>query len=131
MRAVLLVAMTALALSAQPPTTARAPANAPAPELKPEDLCTLEGRVLNAAAGTPLSKATLTLMRADISPGTGSPLTNFTASTDAEGRFAMRDIEPGRYRLRANRTGFVAMDYNARSPNRSGTMLTSVARVAP
>jgi len=94
------------------------------PPLKPEDLCRLEGRVLNAATGTPLSKATLTLMRNDAGAGMTSPPTNFTTSTDAEGRFAMRDIEPGRYRLRATRTGFVGIEYNARGPNRSGTMIT-------
>src|SRR5262249_2903964 len=95
-----------------------------APESKPEDRCALEGQVLNAATGEPVKKASLILRRADPSPNTMGFPTAYTTATDSGGAFAMKDIEPGKYRLSVNRTGFVNMEYGARSPMRPGTTLT-------
>src|SRR5262249_20320261 len=105
MRVHLLLGLVAFRLVAQPP-------------LKPEDYCTLEGRVLNAATGTPLAKTTLVLMRTSISANVTALPPDFTTNTDGEGRFAMRDIEPGQYRLRASRAGFIDMEYGSRGPFR-------------
>jgi protocatechuate 3,4-dioxygenase beta subunit len=93
-----------------------------APESKPEDRCSIEGQVLNAATGELVSKANLILQHADSSRNTGFPV-SYTTATDAAGAFAMKDIEPGKYRLLVNRTGFVNGEYGARGPNRPGTTL--------
>jgi protocatechuate 3,4-dioxygenase beta subunit len=48
------------------------------------------------------------------------------ATTDASGKYSITGVEPGRYRLLAERTGFVSQQYGARSgsPNQNGTILT-------
>jgi hypothetical protein len=81
-----------------------------APVYKPEELCTVEGVVRNLVTGEPLNKARITLM--SISPREQNlPL---TSSTNTEGKFAMKAIEPGQYRLSVDRAGFVRTEYGAR-----------------
>jgi Carboxypeptidase regulatory-like domain len=102
------------------------PAQRTAPPTPTEDLCALEGQVLNAVSGEPLKKASLSLMRMDISPGEALFPNGYGATSDAQGKFAIKDIEPGKYRLVVNRNGYVAMAYGARGPGRPGTMLSLV-----
>ncbi|HEY1336600.1 MAG TPA: carboxypeptidase regulatory-like domain-containing protein [Bryobacteraceae bacterium] len=106
----------------------RAPGTAAPPaaktELKPEDLCTVEGKVFSAATGEPLHKATLTLTLAEPAQNASGPPASYTTSSGPDGAFAMKDIDPARYRLMVSRTGFVNMQYGARSPQRPGTLLT-------
>jgi carboxypeptidase family protein len=83
-----------------------------------DDHCAIEGQVLNGATGEPLKKAAVTLLTLDVR---GQPT---GAVTDADGRFAIKDISPGRYRLIAERNGFVRQTYGARAPDRPGTPLT-------
>jgi hypothetical protein len=92
-----------------------------APAYKPEELCTVEGVVRNSVTGEPLSKARITLV--SISPrGPGSPL---TTSTNLEGKFAMKAIEPGQYRLLVDRAGFVRAEFGAKpGVMAGGTTLT-------
>lgn len=92
-----------------------------APPVPPEDLCTVEGRVTNAATGEPLTKTTLLMVRAAGGGGRRQP---YSASTDAEGRFKLKDIEPGPYQFFATRNGFVRQEYGAKQPGRRGTALT-------
>jgi len=81
-----------------------------APAYKPDELCTLEGVVRNAVTGEPLKKANITLMKMDPrNPGFPS-----TTSTNPEGKFAMKAIEPGQYRLSVERAGFVRTEYGSR-----------------
>lgn len=49
--------------------------------------------------------------------------TPYTASTGEDGSFAMKDIEPGRYRLSVMRNGYVRLEYGARGPGRPGATL--------
>ena len=44
----------------------------------------------------------------------------------ASGKFAMKDIEAGKYRLNVNRNGYVSTSYGARAPGRPGTTLALV-----
>jgi hypothetical protein len=102
-----------------------------APALKPEDLCKLEGRALNAATGEPLERASVTLTRVAGDPAAagmaqalgaaaaGLP-SMFSTSSDSTGRFAMKDLEPGSYRLQVSRAGFVSAEYGARGPSKPG-----------
>jgi hypothetical protein len=92
--------------------------------VKPEDLCTIEGQVVNATTGAPLGKAALTLRRADAQPGPPGgpgPVRSYSASSDASGKFSFSNVEPGKYRLSAARTGFVNADYGARDYMQAGT----------
>ena len=89
-----------------------------------EELCAIQGQVLNAVTGEPLKKANLNLQRTDMTPDVISLPTSYSTSSDASGKFAMKDIEPGKYRLGVTRNGFVATSYGARGPNRPGTTLS-------
>jgi hypothetical protein len=92
---------------------------------QPGDLCTVEGTVFNAATGAPVRKASVMMTRTDVTPSINSPvLQTYTTSTDAAGKFAMKDLEPGKYRVQVSRNGFVTMAYGARGPGREGTTLT-------
>ncbi|MCZ2148875.1 MAG: carboxypeptidase-like regulatory domain-containing protein [Bryobacterales bacterium] len=97
-------------LSQAPPTAQPAPA---APQqYKPEELCAIAGIVRNAVTGEPLKKAEVMLMRVDPL----NPQPPARTSTSAEGKFAMKAIEPGQYRLSVTRNGFVRTEYGARRP---------------
>jgi len=94
-----------------------APQNQPAP-VKPEDLGSISGQIFNAATGEPLKKAAVSLRRLD---SRGQPLATVA---DASGQFSIAGVEPGRYRLFADRNGFVRQEHGARGPERPGTSLT-------
>ncbi len=81
----------------------------------------LEGRVVNAASGDAVRRVNLTLTRRD---GKGDPA---AAQTDAEGRFAFRDLDPGTYRLVGERPGFHQQAYGARLNPNAGTPLAVTA----
>jgi hypothetical protein len=100
-----------------------APAPAAAEPLRPDQLCAIHGKVLNAATGEPLNKAALVLQSAE-PPRSGGMPNIYTGATGAGGQFRMIDLEPGKYRLSVNRNGYVTMNYGAKSPARPGTTLT-------
>ncbi|MGD0496921.1 MAG: carboxypeptidase regulatory-like domain-containing protein [Bryobacteraceae bacterium] len=104
--------------------TANSQTGANAPATKPEDLCALAGRVVNAATNEPVNKVAVTLTRTNPTPGVAGLPRQFGTSSDASGRFAMKDLEPGTYRLQVSRNGFVTAEYGARSPSSPGTPLT-------
>ena len=97
------------------------------PDVKPEDMCAIEGTVRNVATGEPVKNAELTLRRTDVRPDSGVPAM-YSTNTDASGKFAMRNLEPGSYQLAVNRTGFAPLQYGAKRPQRNGTTLRLVAR---
>ena len=47
----------------------------------------------------------------------------FAATTDAEGKFSIDKVEPGTYRLSAERQGFVRQEYGARLNSMMGTTI--------
>ncbi len=89
---------------------------------KPEELCKLDGVVKHAVTGEPVRKASLTLLPMD-QRGAVVPA---TTTTNAEGKFSMKDIEPGQYRFSVEKAGFVRSQYGATASNRQGTTLTLV-----
>lgn len=91
------------------------------PSYKPEELCTVEGIVRHAISGEPLRKAGVTLMRMEARGNTNPPA---TTTTNSEGKFAMKNIEPGRYRIMAQRNGFVNSEFGMPSGNRPTASLT-------
>ena len=118
MRVSVLLLLASALLSAQPP------GKQPAPSTKPEDLASISGQVLNAVTGEPLRRASVTLMRADPTPGDLGPPLSYSTSSDAAGQFTMKDVEPGKYRMTAQRNGFASLAYGARGPMRPGTTLS-------
>src|SRR5436305_1252030 len=92
----------------------------PAPQAdKQKADCVIKGQVLNAVTGEPLRKARVTLAKAEARSGPRE------RDVDVAGRFEFRSVEPGRYTLRAERTGFVTQSYGSRKPgyNMGGTTI--------
>lgn len=83
-------------------------------EYKPEELCTVSGIVRDAVTGQPLRKASLQLM----SVQQRTPTEPLNADTNGDGAFVFSGVEPGEYRLMANRTGYVGREFGA--SNRQG-----------
>jgi len=83
-----------------------------------EETCSVSGIVIKMADSAPLRKAHLVLRSVE------NPNRTVAAVTNAEGRFALKDIEPGPYRLKVTRVGFVADEYGRRKPDAPGAILT-------
>lgn len=81
----------------------------PPVEYNPEELCTVSGTIRDEVTGEPVRKAMLQLY--SMQPrSTGMPA---TAETNGEGAFIFTGVDPGEYRLSANRTGYVSREYGA------------------
>jgi hypothetical protein len=80
----------------------------------PDSVCKIEGQVLSAATGSPLKNATLKLtMRGLVQPPSHSVNDGtFETTSGSEGRFLFDAIPPAKYRLSAERTGYVVGGYN-------------------
>src|ERR1051325_5700288 len=72
----------------------------------------IEGTVLSET-GDPLRKA---IVRLQMISGRGAT-SNYTGTTDSEGRFVFEEVAPGRFELSAERTGFVKTFYGAARPS--------------
>lgn len=70
---------------------------------------TVEGTVVHAAAKTPIRKAKVSLRGIGFEGG-GS------VETGDDGKFVIKDVKPGRYRLNAEKTGYETTAYGARKP---------------
>ena len=73
---------------------------APLAEKPKDERCSIEGQVVNAVTGGALREVTLILA------GRSGGIAPRTTESDETGRFAFRDLGPGRYVLRAERPGF-------------------------
>ena len=82
-----------------------------------QNACSVAGTVVKLAGSVPLKSATVRLQSVADSTRT------FSGVTDAGGRFEIKGIDPGRYRLRVVRNGFVAQEYGQRTPNDPGAVL--------
>ena len=94
-----------------------------AAQTKPDDSCAISGQVSNAVTGEPVRRALVSLRRIDLSPGTVNIQVSQTVATDAAGQFVMAGIAPGKYRLAAERNGFIATQYGSRGPGKAGALL--------
>jgi 5-hydroxyisourate hydrolase-like protein (transthyretin family) len=84
----------------------------------PPPRASIQGFVLKMGTGEPLSKAAVTLTRAD------GQRQVYTTSTGPDGKFIVQNVEPAQYRLGATRSGYVRSEYGARAPNRPGLPIT-------
>ncbi len=66
---------------------------------KPPEKCTVRGVVLKAGSDEPIRRATVFLWQENADKD------NRSVTSDAQGRFELKDLEPGRYVLRVNRDG--------------------------
>ncbi len=96
------------ALTVQQPLQQQAP---------PVEKCTIEGQVVKVT-GEPLNKARVMLRRAESrDPG-------YATTTDASGKFLLKDVAPGRYRLFVSRQGYLQQKHAQRGAGRQGSILT-------
>ena len=100
-------------------TLAAQQAAQPKQPLAKAESCSIEGQVVNAVTGEPLTKATI-----DLWPVANGQELRYDAVTTAGGRFVIRDIESGQYRMRASKRGYAAGEYSASGTSRTGTTLS-------
>jgi len=87
------------------------------------------GRVENAVTGEPIRRVNTVLRQfgqagAGIGVGfAGQGAAPLSATTDAEGKFLIENVEPGSYRLMFDRQGFVRQEYGARPNYPMGTTI--------
>jgi len=94
----------------------RAPAQSPAlPVEKPK--ASLEGSVIKEPGGEPLKKAIIELI-GENQDESG----DYTATSDQDGKFKISGVEPGRYHLFVERSGYLAVDDKRRQS--SGIVLS-------
>ena len=85
---------------------------------RPPEKCLLSGTVVDSVTGEPLNKADLRLEPLD-RQATHVAITR----SDAEGRFALVDLDAGSYRLKGKRNGYLEMSYGARRPYSDGSVV--------
>jgi sarcosine oxidase gamma subunit len=87
----------------------------------------IEGYVLRAGTNEPIGRARVTVTRSQVSGGVITPLTTSTSippvTTDNQGHFVLRNLDPGPYTLVVQRNGFARQAYGERAPGRGGTPL--------
>jgi Carboxypeptidase regulatory-like domain len=105
-----------IGLLALPPATAQT-RNA-APDSTKQLPCSVSGLVVKLQGSVPLPSSTVRLQSVDDHTHT------FSGVTDANGQFEVRGIDPGRYRLRVLRNGYVTQEYGQRTPNDPGAILS-------
>lgn len=78
----------------------------------------IEGTVVKVGTADGISKARVTLT---IAQGSG---TAQAVTADSEGKFVIRNLPAGQYRLTSTRDAYVTGSYGQRGPNGSGTAIT-------
>jgi hypothetical protein len=81
----------------------------PKPAEKVPPPCTVSGRVVTAAEGTPLKSSRVVL----IAEHRQRESQVYAATSHSDGRFTIKDVPAGLYRFLATRTGYVDQHYQA------------------
>jgi hypothetical protein len=79
---------------------------------------------VNAVSGE-RSRATVLLMRADMTAGDLGAPASYSPQSESGGQFTFKGIESGAYRLIVNRNGNASFTYESRGPRRPGTTMSS------
>jgi protocatechuate 3,4-dioxygenase beta subunit len=117
---ILALAISALAAPGDPQITVSAPRDA-APHDQTQEVKSsgiVRGRITSLDTGKPLRRAQVRLTAEYDFLGTPR-----TASTSTDGRYEFRDVAPGRYTLRVERSGYLALTYGQRRPGEQGRPL--------
>ena len=91
------------------------PAAQQAPRIDPQS-ASIYGRITAADTGAPIRRAEVRLL----AEGGG---VSRLATTDADGRYELRDLPAGAYRLTASRSGFVTLNFGQRRPAEAFTAI--------
>ncbi|PYR40270.1 MAG: hypothetical protein DMF93_11500, partial [Acidobacteria bacterium] len=99
--------------------SAQQPATAPARDARPTQTGTavIRGRVFAADTGKALRRARISVAAPELG-GNGK-----TASTNADGRYEIKDLPAGRYTVTVTRSGYVQLRYGQRRPFETGKQL--------
>src|SRR5258708_28718855 len=100
------------------PLAAQGPARDSRSSTQKEDECSVAGMVVKLAGSEPLTKARVHLQNMDDRSRAISTVSN------AGGRFELKGIDPGRYRLTVSRVGFVTQEYGQRKTDGPGAVLS-------
>lgn len=90
---------------------ARAQAGRPDP---PRGTAIMRGQIVAADNGAPIRRAQVRVSSPEARDGR-------IATTDAQGRFEIKELVGGRYAMTASKGGFVSLQYGQRRPSESGT----------
>ena len=74
--------------------------------------CTVSGRVVTAAEGSPLKSARVLLMPDQRGEGWEQPQV-YSALSESDGKFTIKNVPAGRYRFSAKHTGYVDQPYQS------------------
>ncbi len=85
-------------------------------QAEPTGTAKIRGQVLAADTGAPLR-------RAQVRAVAGELRVSRLMSTDAQGRYELKDLPAGRYNITASKAGFVTLSYGQRRPLESGRPL--------
>src|SRR5258708_36565835 len=104
MRILLLIPLATIALAQPPPD-------------QPQDKARVEGVLLTKVNGQPVRKAFISLLVSVIRPQpAGAPAPKsyyYSVMSNAEGKFAFDQVDPGGYTLTADRNGYIHADYRS------------------
>ena len=82
----------------------------------PRGTAILRGQIIAADNGSPIRRAQVRVSSPDARESRVS-------TTDAQGRFEIKELPAGRYTISASKGGFVSLQYGQRRPSESGTPL--------
>jgi hypothetical protein len=108
--------LSAVAVAAQPPRPQdgrQLPPRDRSQAEAPRGTAILRGVVVAADTGSPIRRAQVRIS----GQGTGNRL----ATTDAQGRFEVRELPAGRFTISGSKGGFVSLQYGQKRPSESGT----------
>jgi carboxypeptidase family protein len=83
-----------------------------------QETCIVSGTVVKLAGSAPIKSAKVRLHSVE------DQARAYAATTDGGGRFELKHVERGRYRLSVTRNGFVTEEYGQKTPNDPGSILT-------
>jgi hypothetical protein len=83
---------------------------------QPRGSSIMRGQIVAADNGAPIRRAQVRVTSPDAREGR-------VATTDAQGRFEIKELPAGRYTISASKAGFVSLQYGQRRPTESGTPL--------
>ena len=101
------------------------------------DKGSIEGVVLRSESGEPLARAQVKLLRL-LPPDEGGKFVFFdgsdpetqglpTALTESDGKFQLKDLPPGQYRLAVSRNGYTRQVYGQKFPSSPGRIINLAA----
>src|SRR5689334_18962787 len=88
---------------------------------------TIEGVVLRADSKEPIAGAKVSVLPVGGPAQLPFNARTVSATTDQDGKFTLKDLEAGQYRLTAGRNGYARQEYGQRALARPGIVLNVLA----